>query len=98
MHVDAFIRGDAQNVSWYGVPQLASPPLFPRGRQPGSTLSTGSVGNLGLKEMKDLGSIVMPGRLDSEDNSDIYKDHMTMVDGWGVCMLYIPRICAQNLH
>ena len=95
-YVDAFIHEDDVGPALYDVPQLASPPLFPRGRKPGSALSTGNADGLGIKDMKELGSTVMPGQAGSDDSNNLYRDHMAVVDGWGAYMPKTLHICAKS--
>lgn len=85
-HVHSFLYGDATDSPLQVVPQLASPPLFPRDRKPGGTVSTtlDPTWESSLRDLKELGSVLLPGNVNSDDSDDLYKDHMIMVDGWGV--------------
>lgn len=99
-HVRSFVYEDVTDSPSQVVPQLASPPLFPRDRKPGGSLSTTLVATResGLKDLKELGSILLPGNVNSDGSDDLYKDHMTLVDGWGVYSRRILRICANYSH
>lgn len=52
----------------------------------------------GLRDLKELGSVLLPGNVNSDGSDDLYKDHMTIVNGWGVYRRRILRICANYSH
>ena len=76
----AFLRADSPPIE---LPRMASPPLFPRDRQPGYNASSRtSLAGHGLGDLADLPAIVPTAAPGDETEEELYKQHMVVVDGW----------------
>lgn len=75
-----FLRSHSPPID---IPNLVSPPLFPRDRRPGhlSTSRTDNGKNF-LESIGDLVPLLPPASIDQECEDDLYKEHMAVIDGW----------------
>ena len=95
--IDAFLDGDEVCSSRWSVPQLASPPLFARDRNPGGASLCMASNGQGLTGLTELESLVLPAQPGSDDSCDLFKQHMTVVDGWRTYYRVCQHICAFPL-
>lgn len=79
----------------YDIHRLDSPPLFPRDhssrRDVRESAKEAKKGILDVRSMSDLRGI-LPGHLAQieEEERDIYREHMVVVNGWST-FIYCPR-------
>lgn len=86
-YVASFLTGDGTASPTYDSPRYASPPLFPRDRNPGGSRFGSANEAGGPHGIQELGSLVHAAEdPDRGEAADLYKEHMVVVDGWSECM------------
>lgn len=81
-----FLRSDSPPLE---IPRLDSPPIFPRHERPGATRSRLSASH--DSNTRDTLSSLKPVKIEEED-IDMYKQHMMVVDGWRTYPNYVCRL------
>ena len=90
-YIDAFLQKDGRQSPSYEPLPLASPPLFPRDRTPGGALAPTGRAPRAISGFKELGELIQKeARIESDGSDDMYKEHLMVVNGWGVCMRFKP--------
>ena len=95
-HVDAFLLSDSPPPT---LPQLEFVPMFARadrlgGAQTSNTLQT--VHHSVPNALSDLPSMLPESKVEDDENKELYKQHMVIVDGWRTFL--ISLLCEIPYH
>ena len=98
-HVESFLLAEGDDGPSIDLARFTSPPIFSKERQLGrASVQDHSATSRGLQGWQDLPAVIIPAKpIDDEEEDDIFKQHLVVVNGWGEYMrLHLKHISVLS--